>query len=506
MPLLGCVFDAVRIIGQIRRDEECKVPVCMMLKFRSVKIIHDVFHRIDFSYLAEFFRFMGILVCEEILSDLEQDASKTGQHNEYSASIYVGDRTIGADKLMPSEEEYRHCVSLLPSETIFLYEGPVIGGFVSQAGINNGQISKSIINNLTLLNQQNVLKELMNRVLEKVFATAEEGAIAAAQLDDIIDIYVNQKLWFHSLNLQYYAKKKSLIVSKAKEAFLKAHNDMKKLMQIKYGSAQYLYDYAALWCEYKTNTACDYNREVLYFLIEKLVGRCRELISQYPDFTNAKILLGLCYEPFPNSVNEAVDAFSAALEDIKDECFSSPVYYWIGKRNEPYRDKKKEVELSYKLANSRKVKFRNIFKLAIIERDREEYDSALEKFESIAGKLCYKRELKFTDPLELEYLFKIYTQECFICHEKKEYLEAIVFGGKALKVREEEVPVNCYFDAFYGVAFGGQYRDALRERLRPKAVYELLLDCYIRIGDDENAKKYRNALKEIYREEEKSGV
>ena len=34
---------------------------------KSVMLIHEIAHRMDFSYLAEMFRFLGVFVCEGIM-------------------------------------------------------------------------------------------------------------------------------------------------------------------------------------------------------------------------------------------------------------------------------------------------------------------------------------------------------------------------------------------------------------------------------------------------------
>lgn len=64
------VFFGINIEGEAMTFTEC------INKFRSIKIIHDIIHRIDYSYIAEFFRFIGILVCEEILVEPGKEKSR----------------------------------------------------------------------------------------------------------------------------------------------------------------------------------------------------------------------------------------------------------------------------------------------------------------------------------------------------------------------------------------------------------------------------------------------
>lgn len=470
-----------------------------MNRFKSVKIIHSFLQRINFSYLAEFFRFIGIFVCEEILNMPLEEKTEAEWNTPYNACVYVGKRDIlaeDAQNINMSVEKYQSLLKDLPPKTIFLQDvlDAVLKGSngedgVSQEGTKAGE--KPILN-MGKTQQKKILSLFLQSLLDAVFEPSDVDRFEVEQLKQLIDIYVDNEICLHSLNMQYYGKRPSGIVTEAEKGFLAAHKAIQEVLEGHKGEqAQYLYDYSQLWCQVKTNSACYYNHEILYFSIEKVPQRCRELYDKYRGFTNALVLQGLSYEPSSSSANEAVATFKEALRAIDDQCFASPVYYWIGKRYEPFADRKEEAEESYALANERKVKFRNIFKLAVAARDKGDAARALELFDRITTKLTVRRKTRFTDPLELEYLFKVYYHQAYICYTGKNYAEAIDYAIKCKDIWETEIDESVYFDALYEDK-AQDYRNASRNRLGIVKAYQMLGECYAQLLSKEKAEEYRN--------------
>lgn len=464
-----------------------------MNKFKSVKITHNIWQRIDFSYLAEFFRFIGIFVCEEILTDPGTEKTKAEENTVYSAQVYVGKQKLQAEeaeKLDISMNEYENRVEeLLCSGEVLLWDCPSDGIIISDLLQKEDEQGKK--------DQKRVLQDFLEKLLGNVFEPEDTTGFAAAQLQDLIDIYVDHRIWFHSLNMQYYGRKPSEVIEKAEDCFLAAQKAVQEVLDRRGDSdanEQYLYEYALLWCQVKANSACDYNKEVLYFSVEKLAERCRRLYKRYPGFTNALILQGLSYEPSSSSANEAVVTFREALDEMGSECFTSAVYYWIGKRYEAFLDKREVADRNYKLACQRKEKFRNIFKLAMADRDKGNIEAALEQFEKIPGKLTVKRNMHYEDPLELEYLFKVYFQQSNICYKGNDYARAIEYGIRCKAVWEDGIKDSMYFKDFYGVDAEGAYKKVLRERLNVSRIYRILMECYTRVFNQERADHYREKI------------
>lgn len=480
----------------------------MAYKFRSVKITHDILHRIDFSYIAEFFRFMGILVCEDIL--IEYGKNKTPEEKEaekntvYSAEIYIGKREINCNEaieLGSTEMEYQNKLKGLSGKTIFLYDDPQIESRIKE------RCPEEVLPSFSISCEENgvqkqILARLLNNILDVIYDKQDENAVSVSELNDLINIYVDRKLWLHSMNMQYYAGRSSVAVSEAKTAFLDIYNDLKGVLDSKeMGLEKRLYKYAVLWCAVKINDACKYEDEILYFPISYVAEKCRSLCAAYPDFGNAKVLLGLCYEPSSNSANEALAAFDSALNEMRSECFASAIYYRIGKRYEPYPDKREYVKKAYESAYQRKTKFRIIFKLAIGARDRGDIEGALEWFDEIRNKLKLKQKLHFLDPLELEYLFKAYVHKCYLYYKEDDVRAAIREGEEAIKIKniveneETNNSENHYFAKFYG-ADSDKYRKILAARFSINVINKMLAECYSKILDEERAQEYRNKVLE----------
>jgi len=482
-----------------------------MNKFKSVRITHNILQRIDFSYLAEFLRFMGIWVCEEILTEqLDGMAEGTENRAAYSAEVYVGSRILREDeagKLKISAAEYKTMINGLPEKTVRLYESPFWSEGYREEGndeltaVRDGGVyaQERLIISFEKEKQKAILRDFLERLLETVYEPQDAERFGAGQLDDLIAVYVEEEIWLHSLNMQYYANRPSEVIEAAEKGFLKAQEAVGKVLDNKKGrNEQYLYEYAFLWCQVKVNSACYYNKEILYFSLEKLSERCRELGRKFPEFSNAFVLLGLCYEPSAGSANEAVAAFMQALDKIESQCFKSAVYYWIGKRYESFRDRRDMAEVNFRKANECRVKFRNIFKLAIAAKDKGETEKALALFEEIADKLAVKKEMKFTDPLELEYLYKVYFQQSYICYVEKDYIRAIRYGLKCIGVLEEKIDESEYFEALYvDKETADCYRRVLRRRWNVINEYRVLADCYAKTFDRDRAEQYRVKAKEL---------
>ncbi len=482
------------------------VPTQYLDTFKAVEIIHDDLHRIDYSFLAEFFRFMGAFVCENILIE-PHEKSKAEKNTGYGAHIYVGKRNLSVDESSMLRNiggrEYGELISemLMKEKLIFLYDD-IVNEVLSRGKQNIP--NKQMLFCLNIGTQKTILTELMKQVMTVGGEEAGDGVIAK-KFGALIDIFVDWKLWFHSLNLQYYANRESEVVREAGKAFLSAHDEMQitaeRRKALKDGDdVQFIYDYGVLWCEVKTNSACGYCNEMLLFPIEELAKRCRNLCRMYPSFTNAKVLLGLCYEPSANYADDAIWAFKDALQDLKTECYAAPVHYWVGKRFEPYKDWQEDAKKAYMKAYKCKRKFRNCFKLGVFAKKDEKYSEAIGYFEEILSKLQAKRELNLVDPLEIEYLFKAYTQMAYIYNKQNNHKKAIEMGEFAIQVWKTYIETtegngnsNGYFKMLYGEEWK-RYRETIRKRLKISIVYKILAESYARVMESDKAREYWEKL------------
>ena len=443
MPLLlvriapfSCRGDSDKKKGE--RDALTSLNI-IMCAIRSVKIIHDIIHRADYIFLSEFLRYIGVLVYEDILFDREIDKTSYEKKTQCSACVFIGERSLSEenrDLLAPivDETEYADLISRLPEDTLFLYEECE----KAEAGL----IIKG-----DFFTQKTCLQAIIGKILYLISQKVERDQYCFE--DDLIPIFVQNNLFLHSVTMQYYSKTNDNVIQEAKDAFVAACKDLEKCNTKNYtGKMRAHYMYALLWTKVKGNIACDYLEHVLYFPEDRMFEDCRKLIEDYPDFSNAKVLMGLCYEPLKKRTRDTVNAFSNALDDIEDECFAASVYYWIGKRFETDGRYPEQAKECYRRSNNRSVKFRSLFKLGIISRKEKNYGEAISFFDTILTKLQAKDTIGYTDPLELEYIQKAYLQKCITYYEGRRY-DKVRENMKLAEEAQDKIKQNKFFGILY---------------------------------------------------------
>ena len=463
---------------------------------KSVMLIHEIAHRIDFSYLAEMFRFLGVFVCEEILLNEGFEETLTENKGNCDVYIYVGSREISKEEeevLGCTMEKYSRLTNILPSDTIYF------GDILSNKGMNRplaeGGFPKPIDQCFSIEQNTGLIYDFLEEVLRLAYKETYNFKVDQSW-QNLLQVFIQNRLYFHSMNLQYYPKQPSDGIGSAKKAFIEGYRQLVALGENVKNEAVMHYKYAVLWCSVKTNVACDYQKDIAYFPINGLAKKCQELCKEYSDFTNSKILLGMCYEPSIGSGNEALMAFNQALKEVNKSCFASAVYYWMGKRFETFTGKEEDAAKCYELANKRKEKFRNYFKLAVIERNKGNYNKAIELFNVILAKLERKLNMQFADPLELEYAFKVFSQECYIYSRINRYEKVIEMGEKAIWLREEVIDKDEYFSLLYGKE-ASEYREILKKRLKLTTAYRLLTETYRELRNKEKEKEYFEKWKSV---------
>ncbi len=443
---------------------------------KAIKFIHDIVHRGDYIYVSEFFRFIGVFICEDIVEKDENLISAMEQNTKYDVCIYVGKVEKDTSTIW-SKEEYQRFEAELPKDAIKLYD--------TMNHIEELESMEEVQYPIISWKNKENQKKVLNHIILKI-----SNLITVDIPKKLTDIYVNNKLAYHSINLQYYPKKKSFVTLTAKSKFIKSYEDLREWEY----EHNFYTSYALLWCKVKANLACDYGNEIAYFFIAELEKQCQELCEKYPEFSNAKVLLGLCYEPFKGSVNDALRAFSGSLFDIKENAYSSSVYYWMGKWFE-YYEKKLDAEKTYALANKRKIKYRSTFKLAVLAKEKKDDALAIAYLDQILFELDLKIKNGFCDPLELQYVFKTYCQKCHIYYKLEDDNRIIENGEKAVKLIKE-IDNNVYLKELYGRDLE-KYKELIIQRLYPANIYWFLVGAYRNIGDEENTKKYQEELNKI---------
>lgn len=467
-----------------------------MEKFRSIKIIHNIDDRIDYLFLAEFFRLCGLYVGED--DDIEQfDPMKELENECFDFFICVSRQEKNEERLSKDELGKLEQLDHLEQEKCLIFFDFI------RAEVLGDNIKKKI-REISNEDKKRLLRNSLGHIGEKISIAKKLSE------SELVDVYVDNDLMICSSSLQYYPKRESLAVQKAEEGMLQAYNhlnnlDMKSDPDIK----SYAW-YAKIWCAVKVNEAFEYWKKVLYFNPQELAEECEKLSAEYPDFSNAIVLRGLCYEHSKDKAIEAIKAFEQALDyESVERCYCSVIYYWIGKRYEAYEVKRDLARQYYQRAYDIKKKFRNIYKMAIYQNDSNHYMEAEALFLQIIEALDKKIEQHRADPLELEYAFKAYQQMCVMffkqCDDNTiKYRKVIEYGNKAINIKEKETGRSTIYVDLYGQKFSEEDSEKLsdercqeisRNRMDLDKIYKILFFVYNELQEYDLARKCLQDMK-----------
>lgn len=315
---------------------------------------------------------------------------------------------------------------------------------------------------------------------------------------NLIEIYVNNRLMLHSSSLQYYTKRNSIAVKAAGEGMMAAYRQFAGQEALLTSEIGDYANYAKIWCAVKVNEAYEYQGMALHFEPQKLAKDCERLAAANPDFSNAYVLEGLCYENSTDKAIEAITAFQQALRMEKTKCYAASIYYWIGRRFEAYEARQEEAEKSYRLAYGSRKKFRNIYKAAMYANAHGEYEAAETYYLEIIRALEEKRKMRMQDPLELEYAFKAYHHMCVILYNHCDdvtvkYRKIICYAQRAIEIVEEEINASAMYPKLYGGS-AEVYREISRERMSLKGIYQILSLTYSELHEEKLAREYREKM------------
>lgn len=455
-----------------------------MEQFRAVKIIHSISNRLEFLFLAEFFHFCGLYVGEETLGSTDFDPVRDVEDRCFDVFICVSD---GGD--FRTNLRYEECDSRFQK---------VRGRFIFFNGIKrevlkNRNSKKKNIHELTYWQQNKILQVSVKKIIKALHLSIQDNS-----WKNLIEIYVNNRLMLHSSSLQYYAQRNSSAVKEAGEGMLAAYRQFegqKELLDSEIGDYA---NYAKIWCAVKVNEADKYQGIALQFEPQKLAEDCERLAAANPDFSNAYVLKGLCYENSTDKAIEAITAFQQALGMEKTKCYAASIYYWIGKRFEAYEARQEEAEKSYQLAYNSRKKFRNIYKVAMFANEAGRYEKAIECYQEIIDALKEKRGMRMQDPLELEYEFKAHHHLCVIFYNHCDdvtvkYRKIISYAQRAIEIAEEGINDSIMYKKLYGGS-AEVYRKISRERMSLKEIYRILFATYSELREEELARIYRDKM------------
>ena len=160
----------------------------IMCTIRAVKIIHDIIHRTDYIFLAEFLRFIGVLVYEDILFDREADKTSYEKKTQCSACVFIGEKSPQEKNKelltkIVDEKEYADLISHLPENALYLYQ-------------EGTEPNYELITKAEKREQKESLQRIINEIL---YYTAQKVERDQYHFDQgMIPIFVDNNLFLHS--------------------------------------------------------------------------------------------------------------------------------------------------------------------------------------------------------------------------------------------------------------------------------------------------------------------
>lgn len=421
----------------------------MEQEITAVRVVHDITNRMVYNLYAEFFRFIGVFVGEHFLMDY------TEEHYEEDVEYFDSFLCI-AD--YPDKDS-------IPNATVAEKEAFIY-------------IDANSYKEMTFVDAgSSDLKSLMESVLNQIHQR---------EMNDLISIFIKNEVLRGACQLQYYRLKSSLHRD-SEEIFKRA---VKALLDLKEDSK--CVRYARLYCQQKANLACNYQVDrPLAYDVQQLIDECVKLINDYPDFTNAQILLGMICEMYTDYYKFAIAAYKNAIEKIGKYCYASNVYYWIGYLYEKLSGYHEDAQLAYTKAYDLKKKYRNIYKVAMMKAEEEDFCGQQKYFIECLDYLERLQKYRM-DPLEIEYYYKVGVLTCYnYVFHLKEYEKAIECGEKVLhfynNVLNKENEEN--FVYFYGNS-EHDYRDLSKNRISRNKVFECLAIAYRENGEKDKSEEF----------------
>ena len=402
-----------------------------MAAFESIVLTYSNENRVTYQLYAEFFRLIGVYVCEDLRYP---EPDKTDLDLE---SFTFSDR-------------YR---------------------------VENLQFSPQ--------NEKMLLQEL-NRDLDIESRLRNEEA-EESWYDDLTDIFVGSRLLQAGVTLQYFRMRADEVLESG-NCFKEAAEALDSLMTKKPSLRDNRYiRYAKLFCKQKANLARFLCEEPVVYYVNDLAEEGLSITEDFSDFTNAWVLLGFIYEISQDHVGDTIDAFRKAISREGNQPYASSICYWLGKKCEEYVAMRSLQEEAYQRAYALRPKYRNIYKVAVMHMDRQEWDEALSFFEECIYRLDRKKE--FLDPLEQEYYFKVRVHMSFLHLKRQEYADVIENATEALRLRDkiEKGKAGMENEAirFYREMYGNDlvpYIELALQRMGVEQVNQYLAIAYQELG------------------------
>ena len=386
-----------------------------MLIFTSVKIIHKWEHAKEYRLLADYFRLIGVFVCDCTL--------KREKFSDDFDFVFLLDKDF--DKKDIEEVKRQYSTEGKPLKIIKLEE------------LKNVTLNEESKEGKEKL--KNYIYECLNK-LEKVIPVPDKNVVDKEMkiLKEIADIYVKHRLCYY-LNMYRCIPNKRETVQKAQDSFVNAYIN---LAENEPKTSQVYYALANL-AKYMNRTCALLGEE---FLLETdmILEWIDQALELEPIFDNAYLLKALVTEMDPAYKIQSKIYYENAMERIGKKSYSSYSHYLEGKYYEMILNETSRAKICYtKSLEINKLEYRTLYRLAIIYEKEKEYIKAIEALKSICNILNEPETGKKLQPKEYEYLLKAYYERAkiqgYYLFNKKEYDANVESVRQLLDLKDSSV-------------------------------------------------------------------
>lgn len=212
----------------------------------------------------------------------------------------------------------------------------------------------------------------------------------------------------------------------------------------KYGS------YFLINLKRKINRICHMTNYILPYDNEMLMNEADELLKRFPTFKQLYTLKGLIADG-DRIMSGYSDIYYKGVINSSNESmiWNDYIAYRLGRFYEKVRANDEMAAKYYELAYRNKDNYRALYKVAFFAERFGNYEQSYDLYKQLTEQLEYILDYGMIQPIQLEYLFKVYYRMIRICRIRfKQYYKGMELVDRAIKLVNEKKFIP-FFELFY---------------------------------------------------------
>lgn len=345
-------------------------------KIDSIKIIHHALDARGYRTLADFFRLLGIFICN---ATLDENMSM----NDFDLFIVIKEHF---------DEDDISWLDSLYGRDLCKIESP------SSMNQDNSEYERRLC--------------IISQCLDHISNTPKYNMKdEVGQWKEIAEIFLKYDL-IKERTFVYFPGNKDY-AKKAKIKFLDALKEITayKREQLNKTSERSRYlDYACLYLSYLVNLTCHTLDQSFFFDNHALYEQINKSATDFYGFANYYILMAFIAELDTSMTRSGEKCYEMAIRRLKGYPFATYPYYRYGRYCEKAMkdDRKAYVYYHHSFDATKKV-YRACYKFAIAALKKNDYEEAISQFTLISNILKEKENANCLEEKEYEYLLKAYS-------------------------------------------------------------------------------------------------